>query len=244
MPVNKQNSETENIMGGSATSTRQIKEENSAPNNTPNNAPNKTNNPTESSVGKTAPQPTRVPQPTSAPQPANVTEAAKDTLNTVTESAGAVASQAMGQAKEKAGSVLGEQKANLASGITSVADSIRQVGENLSGSNENNQVTALAGKYGETLAGQIEKFSSYIDEKDFRELMRDVEQFARRNPLVFVGSAFTLGVMAARFLKSSSQGQTSRNRSRNDFSRNRLENDPSRNRLENDFSRNPSGSEF
>ncbi len=233
MPVNKQNSETENTMGGSATSTRQIKEENSAPNNTPNNAPNnapnKTNNPTESSVGKTAPQPT------SAPQPANVTEAAKDTLNTVTESAGAVASQAIGQAKEKAGSVLGEQKANLASGITSVASSIRQVGENLSGSTENNQVAALAGKYGENLAGQIEKFSSYIDEKDFRELMRDVEQFARRNPLLFVGSAFTLGIMAARFLKSSGQGQTSRNRSGNDFSRNRLENDPSRNRLGSEF---------
>jgi ElaB/YqjD/DUF883 family membrane-anchored ribosome-binding protein len=202
MPVNKQNSETENTMGG-GTSTRQVKDENSAPNNTPNNAPNKTSNPTESSVGKTA------------PQPATVTESAKDALGTVKDSAGAVASEAMGQAKEKAGSVLGEQKANLASGITSVADSIRQVGENLSGSNENNQVAALAGKYGETLAGQVEKFSSYIDEKDFKELMRDVEQFARRQPLLFVGGAFALGIMAARFLKSSGQRQTARNRSRN-----------------------------
>jgi hypothetical protein len=213
MPVNKENSETENAMGGGATSTRQVKQENSAP----NNAPNKTSNPTDSSVGKSAPQPT------STPQPANMTESAKDALNTVKDSAGAVATQAIGQAKEKAGSVLGEQKANLASGITTVADSIRQVGENLSGSNESNQVAALAGKYGETLAGQVEKLSSYIDEKNFNELMRDVEQFARRQPLLFVGGAFALGVMAARFLKSSGQGQTARRRSGNDYrSRNDL----------------------
>lgn len=196
MAVNKQNSETENTMGSGATSTRQVREETFAP--------NKMNNPTESSVGKTV------------PPPANIADSAKDTFGSVKDSAGTVANQAIGQAKEKAGSVLGEQKANLASGITSVADSIRQVGENLSGSNENNQVAALAGKYGETLAGQVEKLSSYIDEKNFKELMRDVEQFARRQPLLFVGGAFTLGIMAARFLKSSGRGQTSRSRSRND----------------------------
>lgn len=194
MAVNKQNSETENTMGSGATSTRQVREENSAP--------NKTSNPTESSVGK------------SAPQAATMMDSAKDAFGSVKESAGTVANEAIGQAKEKAGSVLGEQKANLASGITSVADSIRQVGENLSGSNEDNQVAALAGKYGETLAGQVEKLSSYIDEKNFRELVRDVEQFARRQPILFVGGAFALGIMAARFLKSSGQGQTSRSRSR------------------------------
>jgi len=213
MAENKQNSENRNMapasdnraasdnkttMGSGAFSTKQAKDESSVP--------NQTTNPTDSSVGKTA------------GQSGNITDAAKDTFDTVKESAGTVATEAIGQVKEKAGSVLGDQKTNLASGIHSVADSIRQVGENLGGSGENNQVAALAGKYGETLAGQVEKLSSYIDDKELKELMRDVEQFARRNPLLFVGGAFALGIMAARFLKSSGGGQNqgSRRRSRND----------------------------
>lgn len=148
--------------------------------------------------------------------PANDAAAsAKDTLEQVKESAGAAATQAIGQAKEKAGSVLDEQKTNLASGITSVADSIRQVGENLSQGEDKNQIAALAGKYGDTLAGQVEKFSSYIDDKEITELVGDVEKFARRNPLLFVGGAFALGILAARFLKSSGQNQASAGRARN-----------------------------
>lgn len=205
MAENKQNTENKNTsptgdnktsMGGAA-STKQARDENSTP--------DKTTNPTESSVGK------------SAVQSGNTTDTAKDTFETVKDAAGSVATEAIGQVKDKAGSVLGEQKTNLASGISSVADSIRHVGENLGGSvgGGNNQVAALAGKYGDNLAGQIEKFSSYIDDKELTELVRDVEQFAKRNPLLFIGGAFALGVLAARFLKSSGN-QTSKRRSRND----------------------------
>lgn len=140
---------------------------------------------------------------------------AKETFDAVKESAGNIAGQAVDQVKEKAGSVLDEQKTNLAYGITSVADSIRNVGENLGGSGENNQIAALAGKYGDTLAGQIEKFSGYIDDKEITELVSDVEKFARRNPLLFVGGAFALGLLAARFLKSSGGGRTAQSRSQN-----------------------------
>ena len=138
--------------------------------------------------------------------------AAKDTIEKVKESAATIAGQATEQVKEKAASVIDNQKSTLASGITNVADSIRQVGENLGGS-EDNQVAAIAGKYSGNLADQVEKFSSYIDEREIRELVKDVEQFARRNPLLFVGGAFALGVLAARFLKSSGGKQSSKRRS-------------------------------
>ena len=143
------------------------------------------------------------------PPSGDVAGAAKDTFNQVKDSVGTVTTEAIDQVKDKASSVLGEQKTNLASGVASVADSIRQVGENLGKSNENNQIASLAGKYGDSLAGQVEKFSSYLEDKEFRDLMRDVEQFARRNPALFVGGAFTLGILAARFFKSSSQSQSS-----------------------------------
>lgn len=139
----------------------------------------------------------------------NATDTAKGAVNQAKEAAG----NAVEQAKDKAGSVLDEQKTNLASGVASVADSIRQVGENLGGSGENNQIAALAGKYGDNLAQQVERFSSYINEREIRELVTDVEKFARRNPIVFVGGAFVLGVFAARFLKSSGGRKRTANRS-------------------------------
>ena len=199
MTDNKQNSGTENkqssgdnkTTGGGAASTQQAKEGSFS-------TPNKPDSQSASS---------------GASQSGSVTDAAKDALAQVKESAGAVAGDAIGQVKDKAASVLDEQKTTLASGVASVADSIRQVGENLGNSGENNQVAAFAGKYGENLASQIEKFSSYIDDKELKELVTDVEQFARRNPLLFVGGAVALGVLAARFMKSSGRKRSAKSRS-------------------------------
>lgn len=138
---------------------------------------------------------------------------ASDVIGQVKEVGGQIATQAVGQAKEKAASVIDEQKSNLAAGIGSVAESIRNIGGNIGGGEGGNkQIAALAGRYGDSLAEQVERFSDYVNDRELRELVRDVEQFAKRNPALFVGGAFMLGVLAARFLKSS--GQSSNRRSR------------------------------
>jgi hypothetical protein len=93
--------------------------------------------------------------------------------------------------------------------LTSVADSLKQVGGSLREADDETGITELTAKYGESLANQIEQISNYFERKDVREMMRDVEGFARRNPALFIGGAFTLGLLAARFLKSSSQQQSS-----------------------------------
>ena len=135
------------------------------------------------------------------------------------ETVGQAATEVAGQAKDKAVSLIGEQKANLATGITSVADSIRQIGENLRNDGGSNQIASLAGKYGDSVAEQVEKFSHYVGESDLKEVTHDVEQFARRNPALFVGGAFALGVLAARFFKSSRAGQSGGGRSLNGSTR-------------------------
>ena len=43
--------------------------------------------------------------------------------------------------------------------------------------------------------------------RDLTELMDDVNRFARRQPALFVGAAFAAGALAARFLKSSPDGE-------------------------------------
>lgn len=129
--------------------------------------------------------------------------AAKEILQQAKETAG----QAFGKVTEQASTQIGTQKDNLASGLSSVADSIRQMGENLRGADEKTPIANLTAKYGDSLANQVEQISNYLDKKDFRELVGDVEDFARNNPAVFIGSAFALGIVAARFLKSGNPNQ-------------------------------------
>ena len=135
-------------------------------------------------------------------------ESVSETLNKAKDAVGEAATQAAGQAKDKAASLIGDQKSNLAAGISNVADSIRQAGEHLREGDEPNPIAAFAGRYGNTVAEQVERVSHYIEDKDLRELAQDVEKFARRNPTLFVGGAFALGILAARFLKSSGSRQT------------------------------------
>ena len=64
----------------------------------------------------------------------------------------------------------------------------------------------------DTIAGYIDKAADQIDnwsrrlrDKDIDELMSDVQRLARRQPAVFISSAFALGLVGARFFKSSRQ---------------------------------------
>jgi hypothetical protein len=52
-------------------------------------------------------------------------------------------------------------------------------------------------------ADRIENWSSQLRDKDIDELVSDVQAFARRRPVVFIGSAFVLGLVGGRLLKSS-----------------------------------------
>ncbi len=123
------------------------------------------------------------------------------------------ANNAVGQVKEKASGLLDEQKATLTTGLSNVANSIRQVGENLRDSDDKNKIALTTAQYGESLADKIEGLSGYIEQATLKDITRDAKSFARRQPALFVGGAFLVGVMAARFLKSSSPNQTSKSRS-------------------------------
>jgi hypothetical protein len=140
------------------------------------------------------------------------TGAIKDVLSQAKESTGQVASQAYGIAAKKATSAIDEQKANLAQGLTSVADNIRQLGANKTG--QDNPIAGIAAKYSDSVAGQVEQIGRYLDGKDLRQMATDVEKFARRNPAVFLGGAFALGLLAARFLKSGNPNQALMRRER------------------------------
>ena len=136
----------------------------------------------------------------------------------------------IGQVREKATGVLDEQKANITSGLTSVADSLRQVGDNLRGADEQNAVGKFTAQYGDEIARRIESVSDYLDNADLKDITRDVERLARRQPALFVGGAFVLGLLAVRFLKSSNPKQISKNRGRSSQTGNQTNGENSSNR--------------
>lgn len=132
----------------------------------------------------------------------DATDAIKDAFGQAKEKGGAVASQAYGIAAQKATEAIDEQKTNLTQGLTSVADTIRQIGGNLSGAQEPTGVANIAAQYTNTAAEKVEQISGYLDRRDFKGLVRDLEDAAHRNPALFLGGAFALGILAARFFKS------------------------------------------
>ena len=106
------------------------------------------------------------------------------------------------RARQTAAAQLTTQKTRAAEALGSVAAALRQSSQPL---RENNQLTL--GDYAGKAADQLEQFSTRFRERDLTELMDDVNRFARRQPALFVGAAFAVGALAARFLKSSPDGQ-------------------------------------
>lgn len=118
------------------------------------------------------------------------------------QKAGDVKEQA-GQMAEKAGdmatSQAASQKDRAAEQLSGIASAFGQVSQQLRQSDQ-----GTVANYADMAADQITHFSEQLRQKDVRELMGDVERFARRQPAMFLGGAFALGLLGARFLKSSS----------------------------------------
>jgi len=99
--------------------------------------------------------------------------------------------------QQQATTALSSQKDRAADGMKAVIDAVRQTGESL---RENNGTIA---QYIDTAAGQLERWSQQVRERDVSELMDEVGALARRRPALFIGTGVAIGVVAARFLKSS-----------------------------------------
>ena len=104
----------------------------------------------------------------------------------------------MDKVKVGAVSQLNAQKDRATGGLGSVAHAVRQTAQPL----RDAQQETIA-HYVEQAAGQIDRLSDALKRKNVEELAADAQQFARRNPAIFIGSAFALGLIAARFFKSS-----------------------------------------
>lgn len=98
--------------------------------------------------------------------------------------------------RDKALGIVDQRKEAAVGELGTLAGALRRAGTELS---EN---SGLAGTAVNTIAERVESISKSLGDKDLRSVMGDVEQFARRNPVAFVGGSVALGFIASRFLKS------------------------------------------
>jgi ElaB/YqjD/DUF883 family membrane-anchored ribosome-binding protein len=130
---------------------------------------------------------------------------AEDT-ETTQNNVAALAGQAKQQAQQVGGQVVGiaqkqvrtaltGQKNRAATAISDAAKLIRQAGVQAQGGQGS---LPLA----DQLADRVGGLAQTIEQKEVEELIADTEDFARRQPALFLGIAATLGFVAVRVLKS------------------------------------------
>jgi len=124
----------------------------------------------------------------------------QDKAGQVVDQAQDAAGQVVDQARQTVTTQASSQKDRAVESLTVLAQAVRQTGDQL----RSQEQRAVAG-YTDTAARYIEQVSSFLRDRDINEMIYDVERYARRNPTTFIGGAFTLGLLAGRFLKSSSQ---------------------------------------
>ncbi len=130
-------------------------------------------------------------------------EAADQAGKKVAETASAAKEQAkrtVSQVGEQAKTTVDSRMSEVAQELGSVADAVRQTSQELGDDDQ----MGIA-RYGNRIADQIEQVSTYLSDRGVEEVLTDVQSLARRQPALFLGGAFTLGLLVGRFMRSSSQ---------------------------------------
>ena len=81
--------------------------------------------------------------------------------------------------------------------VSGLAQSLRTGGQQLP-----DQSSTAANLVGQA-ADRLDSVARYLQNTELDEVVKKTESWARQNPALFVGSAFVIGLLGARFLKSS-----------------------------------------
>lgn len=133
-----------------------------------------------------------------------VKDTAQQALNTASpalDKAQDTAISVANSAQERTSNTIESRKGQAADSLSGVASAFSMIGQQL---RENDQGT-VAGLTDQA-ATRINAAADYLRNRDLRGIAGDVESLARRQPTLFLASAFTLGIFASRFLKSSGGG--------------------------------------
>ena len=129
----------------------------------------------------------------------SATDQVKDQVKEKAQVAQDKARGAVGQARgrisdqvDQRSTQAGERIAGTASDVRSIADELRSQGKD------------APAKLAEQVAGQADRVGDYLKGASGDRILRDVEDFARRQSMLVAAAGLALGFAASRFLKASS----------------------------------------
>lgn len=109
------------------------------------------------------------------------------------------ARQAKGQARGRLREQADQRSTQAGQQLSSAADDVRSVAGEL-----RTQGKDTPARYAEQAAEKAEQVGQRLQQASGDELLRDVEDFARRNPWAVAAGGLALGLVASRMLKASS----------------------------------------
>jgi hypothetical protein len=115
------------------------------------------------------------------------------------------ADDARSKTRERLRSQVDDRSTAIGRQLSSTADAMRGTSERLRGEGNDKAASAI-----DAVAERSQQLGSYLVRVDGDGLLRDVEDFARRQPWLMAGGSAVAGFLASRFMKASS---TSRYRS-------------------------------
>lgn len=119
---------------------------------------------------------------TSTPSTAEMVES---TANRVTD-----------QARSAVRNLANSQKGRVAERLGGVSQVLHETAKTIE------RQDATAGRYASQVADQFDRFTQNVKERPIEDLFGDVEEFARHQPLLFIGGAMAAGFLLGRMIKS------------------------------------------
>ena len=127
-----------------------------------------------------------------------------DKASASVQDAASTAQEKVGELKERGqhrlADQLDERSTKAGSQARTMARAIRQSSEQLR--QDGNDMPA---QMAEQAADRIDRLGSYLEDKGGSDMLRDVEDFARRRPWFVAGIGLVAGLAASRFMKASSE---------------------------------------
>ena len=131
--------------------------------------------------------------------PGQAKEIVQESAQQVQDQVGQKAEEMRTHAGESVRRQLDTRSTQAGEQVSATVDAIRRVSQQLR--SEGNDGTA---KYADQVADRAERLGNYLAHSDADRLLRDVENFARRQPLLTALGGAAFGFLASRFLKASS----------------------------------------
>jgi hypothetical protein len=149
---------------------------------------------------KPTPDPLPPSTPFSGAETGSSTSGAQDKAREVAGQAQDKTREAAGQARGRLTDQVNQRSTQAGQQVSGASGDVRSVAQEL-----RNQGKDRPAQIADQVADRAERLGSYLERSDAERILRDVEDFGRRQPWVIVTGGLALGLLASRFLKASSR---------------------------------------